>query len=107
MLRTHTCGELRLTHSQQQVTLCGWVQTIRDKGNLLWIDLRDRYGLTQLVLQQGTTSQQLFHQGKKLSREDVICVAGEVVPRKAPNPDLATGAIEVAPTFLQLLTQQL
>ena len=53
MLRTHTCGELRLQHAGQAVALCGWIQTVRDKGGILWIDLRDRYGLTQLALEEG------------------------------------------------------
>ena len=57
MLRTHTCGELRIEQVGETVNLCGWVQTVRDKGNLLWIDLRDRYGLTQLQFQEGVTDQ--------------------------------------------------
>ena len=60
MLRTHTCGELRLTDANTTATLTGWVQTIRDKGGVLWIDLRDRYGITQLLLEDGQTPPELF-----------------------------------------------
>ena len=57
MLRTNNCGELRMAHIGAQATLCGWVQTIRDKGGIIWIDLRDRYGVTQLILEEGKTDE--------------------------------------------------
>lgn len=105
MLRTHTCGQLRLEHQGENVRLCGWVQTIRDKGRLLWIDLRDRYGITQLVLEQGTTEATIFSQAKGLGREYVVCVQGVVVPRKNANPDLPTGDIELQLTSLKVINK--
>jgi aspartyl-tRNA synthetase len=65
MLRTHTCGELRISHVGQQVTLAGWVQRLRDKGSILWIDLRDRYGITQLFFEEGSTEASLMEAAKK------------------------------------------
>ena len=102
MLRTHTCGELRLSHVDQHATLCGWVQRIRDKGGLLWIDLRDRYGLTQLLLDE-TSSAALLTQARSLGREFVIQATGKVVERFAKNDKLPTGAIELRLTELQVL----
>jgi len=69
MFRTHTCGEIRLSDVGKQITLSGWVQRIRDKGSLLWIDLRDRYGITQLFLEEGAESAELFEQARQLGRE--------------------------------------
>lgn len=103
MLRTHTCGALRPTHVGTSVTLCGWVHRIRDKGGLLWIDLRDRYGITQLILAEGTTPSALLLQARALGREYVIQVTGDVVERSAPNPQLATGDIEVQVQQLKVL----
>ncbi|QJW88869.1 aspartate--tRNA ligase [Spirosoma taeanense] len=103
MLRTHTCGELRLTDVNQSVTLAGWVQTIRDKGGVLWIDLRDRYGITQLILEEGVTSPDLFARARTLGREFVLQATGTVVERKAKNPNISTGDIEVRPTALDVL----
>ena len=60
MLRTHTCGELRLEHVNQKVTLAGWVQRVRNKGGLIWVDLRDRYGVTQLIFEEGSTDKVLL-----------------------------------------------
>ena len=108
MLRTHTCGELRLHDEGKNVKLCGWLQTIRNKGRLVWLDLRDRYGITQLVLEQGITPQSTFEQVKKLAREYVLCVEGSVHSRKDANPKLTTGSIEVVLTALKVLnTSQL
>ncbi|TXK33880.1 aspartate--tRNA ligase, partial [Pontibacter qinzhouensis] len=72
MLRTHTCGELRLEVAGEEVVLTGWVQRLRDKGGMLWIDLRDRYGITQLSFEEGVTSPELFEQARSLGREFVI-----------------------------------
>jgi aspartyl-tRNA synthetase len=103
MLRTHTCGELRLSHIDQSVTLTGWVQRLRDKGGLLWIDLRDRYGITQLIFDESTTDPALIAAAKNLGREYVIQVTGNVIERIAKNDRMPTGDIEVKVTSLQLL----
>ncbi len=103
MLRTHTCGELRLSHINQTVTLSGWVQRLRDKGGLLWIDLRDRYGITQLIFDESTTDPALIAQAKNLGREYVIQATGTVVERISKNDKMPTGDIEVKVTSLTLL----
>ena len=103
MLRTHTCGELRLDHVNQEVTLCGWVQKVRDKGGMLWIDLRDRYGITQLILNEEETSQELLATARSLGREYVIKASGLVVERYAKNDKMPTGHIEIKTTQLDVL----
>ena len=103
MLRTHTCGELRIEQVGETVNLCGWVQTVRDKGNLLWIDLRDRYGLTQLQFQEGVTDQALIDQVRTIGREYVLQATGEVVERHSKKEGLPTGDIEVKVTELTVL----
>jgi aspartyl-tRNA synthetase len=103
MFRTHTCGEIRLSDVGKQVTLSGWVQRIRDKGSLLWIDLRDRYGITQLFLEEGAESVALFAQARGLGREYVIKVTGVVTERESKNPNLPTGDIEIRLTALEVL----
>lgn len=103
MLRTHTCGELRLTDVNKQVTLTGWVQRQRDKGSVLWIDLRDRYGITQLIFEEGKTEEALLNEAKKLGREFVIQVEGTVVERLSKNDKIATGEIELKVTKLNIL----
>lgn len=95
MLRTHTCGELRLSNANQQVTLCGWVQRIRDKGGLVWLDLRDRYGITQLMLEEGVTDPKVLEQVRKLGREFVLQITGEVKERESKNDKMPTGEVEV------------
>ncbi|PSR56567.1 aspartate--tRNA ligase [Adhaeribacter arboris] len=95
MLRTHTCGELRLENVGQAVTLTGWVQRTRDKGGMLWIDLRDRYGITQLKLEEGSTSAETIHQARNLGREFVIKATGTVIERISKNDKLSTGDIEI------------
>ena len=85
MYRTHTCGELRLSHEKQQVTLSGWVQRVRNKGFMIWVDLRDRYGITQLIFDEERTDKTVFEQAKTLSREDVIQIQGTVIKREAAN----------------------
>ncbi|TDB67833.1 aspartate--tRNA ligase [Arundinibacter roseus] len=103
MLRTHTCGELRLDHVNQEVTLCGWVQKVRDKGGMLWIDLRDRYGLTQLLFDDSSSTRELLETARTLSREFVISAKGEVIERFSKNDKIDTGAIEVRVTELVIL----
>ena len=94
MQRTHTCGELRLTHQNQQVTLSGWVQANRDLGSLTFIDLRDRYGITQLVFDDNTDSQ-LRAKAQEIGREYVLKATGMVAERSNKNPERPTGDIEV------------
>ena len=103
MLRTHTCGELRLEHKNQEVTLCGWVQRSRDKGGMLWIDLRDRYGLTQLLFEENNASDELLEQARTLGREFVIAAKGEVIERYSKNDKMPTGDIEVRVKELAVL----
>ncbi|MBV6641310.1 MAG: aspartate--tRNA ligase [Cyclobacteriaceae bacterium] len=95
MLRTHTCGELRKSHVGETVTLTGWVQRVRDKGGMLWIDLRDKFGLTQLVFEEGKTQEDVLKQARKAGREFVLSVTGKVSERYAKNDKLPTGDIEV------------
>lgn len=103
MLRTHTCGELRITHVGQPVSLTGWVQRQRDKGSILWIDLRDRYGITQLFFEEGSTPAALMLAAKELGREYVVQVKGIVAERLAKNDKLVTGDIELKVTELVVL----
>lgn len=95
MLRTHTCGELRIDNVNNEVTLSGWVQKIRDKGGLMWIDLRDRYGVTQLTLEEGRTPEQALKTARELGREFVISVKGKVIERYSKNDKIPTGEVEI------------
>ena len=103
MLRTHTCGELRIEDVNKKVTLTGWVQRLRDKGSLLWIDLRDRYGITQLFLEEGKSDTALILATRQLGREFVIQATGTVSERISKNDKIATGAIEVKLESLEVL----
>lgn len=103
MLRTHTCGELKLSDINKTVTLAGWVLRQRDKGGILWVDLRDRYGITQLIFEEGKTDPSTLDAARQLGREYVIQVEGQVVERLAKNDKLATGDIEVRVSKLTLL----
>ncbi|AZB20922.1 aspartate--tRNA ligase [Kaistella haifensis] len=105
MFRTHTNGELTLQNLDQNVTLSGWVQTIRDKGFMIWIDLRDRYGITQLVFDQDRSSAELIEEAKKLGREFVIQVEGKVIERVSKNPNIPTGEIEILVENLTILNE--
>ncbi|UKN00577.1 aspartate--tRNA ligase [Paracrocinitomix mangrovi] len=95
MYRTHTCGELNASNIGQEVTLAGWVQTIRDKGNLIWVDIRDRYGITQVVGEAENVAPELMQQLKSLGREYVIQITGIVAERQSKNPNISTGEIEI------------
>ncbi len=103
MLRTHTCGELRLSDVNKQVTLTGWVQRTRDKGSLLWIDLRDRYGITQLFLEEGKTDSSLLQTARQTGREYVLKVQGTVVERMSKNDKMPTGDIEIKVSSIEVL----
>ena len=94
MYRTHTCGELRLADAGKEVTLAGWVQRVRDKGALVWIDLRDRYGITQLLLDENSDPK-LVEQARTFGREYVIQAKGTVIERESKNPKVPTGDIEL------------
>ena len=102
MLRTHTCGELRLSDAGKTVTLCGWVQTSRDFGGLTFIDLRDRYGLTQMAFNV-TTDAGLAEEARKLGREYVVRVSGTVRERENKNPKMPTGDIEIVVSEIKIL----
>ncbi|MGB5554349.1 MAG: aspartate--tRNA ligase [Flavobacteriaceae bacterium] len=95
MYRSHTCGELRESHIDKKVTLSGWVHRTRDKGFVAWVDLRDRYGITQLVFDEDRTSSTLLEQARNLGREFVIQVQGSVIERASKNANMPTGNIEV------------
>lgn len=103
MLRTHTCGELNLENVDIEVVLSGWVQRIRDKGGLIWIDLRDRYGITQLVMEEGRSDARLIDAARNLGREFVVQVKGKVIERVSKNPKLPTGEIEIDVAELKVL----
>lgn len=107
MFRTTTNGELTLSNLNEEVTLSGWVQTIRDKGFMIWIDLRDRYGITQLVFDEDRSSKELFEQAKKLGREFVIQVKGTVIERASKNPKIPTGEVEILVKELTVLNESL
>ncbi len=108
MLRTHTCGELSTSNLNQEVALCGWVDTYRDHGGGLFIDLRDRYGLTQIVF-GADTDEQVMQLARKLRPETVIRAVGRVAerPEGNHNPKLATGDIEVRCDQVEILNQSL
>ncbi|MEO5787461.1 aspartate--tRNA ligase [Gelidibacter sp.] len=107
MYRSHNCGELRASHINNEVTLSGWVQRSRDKGFMLWIDLRDRYGITQLVFDEERTPKALMEQAQNLGREFVIQVKGTVIERASKNPNLPTGDVEILVTELTILNASL
>ena len=107
MYRTHNCGELRLKNLNQEVTLSGWVQKSRDKGFMLWIDLRDRFGVSQLIFDEKRSSKELFEKAKTLGREFVIQVKGLVIERASKNPNIQTGEIEILVSELTILNKSL
>lgn len=103
MYRTHTCGELRHNNIGQEITLSGWVQKTRDKGFMIWVDLRDRYGITQLIFDESRTDKTVMEQAKSLGREFVVQVTGQVIERESKNPNLPTGDVEVLVQKLTIL----
>ena len=104
MYRTNTCGELTLRNVGQQVTLCGWLQRSRDLGGMTFVDLRDRYGITQLAFNMETNAA-LCEKARRLGREYVIQVAGTVIERVSKNPKLPTGEIEIEVSELNILNE--
>ncbi|WP_299524140.1 aspartate--tRNA ligase [uncultured Lutibacter sp.] len=107
MYRTHSNGELRLTNVGQEVTLVGWVQKTRDKGFMMWVDLRDRYGITQLIFDEDRTPKEMMEKAKTLGREFVIQVKGEVIERVSRNSNISTGDIEILVKELTILNKSL
>lgn len=105
MYRTHNCGALRASDINTEVTLSGWVSKHRDKGFMIWIDLRDRYGITQLIFDAERTDKSVFETAKNLGREFVIQVTGTVIERSSKNPNLPTGDIEILVTSLKVLNE--
>ncbi|UZH54058.1 aspartate--tRNA ligase [Salinimicrobium tongyeongense] len=103
MYRSHTCGELRIEDQGKQVTLSGWVQKTRDKGFMIWVDLRDRYGLTQLIFDEQRTPKEIMEKATQLGREFVIQVKGEVIERESKNPNMPTGDVEILVSELTIL----
>ncbi len=105
MYRSHTCGELNSSNIGQEVTLSGWVQKTRDKGFMIWVDLRDRYGITQLIFDSERTSAEVIEKAKTLGREFVIQAKGQVIERASKNPNMPTGDIEILVSELTILNQ--
>lgn len=103
MYRTHSCGELNATSIDKKVTLSGWVQKVRDKGFVVWVDLRDRYGITQLVFDEERTSKEILNKAQELGREFVIQATGTVIERESKNKNIPTGEIEVLVDDLTIL----
>ncbi|MFO7719940.1 MAG: aspartate--tRNA ligase [Gillisia sp.] len=107
MYRSHTCGELRTENIGEEVILSGWVQKLRNKGFMMWVDLRDRYGITQLIFDEERTSKELMEQASQLGREYVIQIKGKVIERESKNPQLPTGDIEILVSEYHLLNASL
>ena len=107
MYRTHSNGELRLANVGQEVTLAGWVQKSRDKGFMIWVDLRDRYGITQLIFDEDRTPKEMVEKAKTLGREFVIQVTGEVIERVSKNKNIPTGEVEILVKELTVLNASL
>ncbi|MGB1283515.1 MAG: aspartate--tRNA ligase [Polaribacter sp.] len=105
MYRSHSCGELRASHINTEVTLAGWVQKSRDKGFMIWVDLRDRYGITQLIFDEERTPTAMMEKAKSLGREFVIQVTGKVIERESKNSKMNTGDIEVLVSRLAILNE--
>lgn len=103
MYRTHTCGELRIENVGETVTLSGWIQKTRDQGFMMFADVRDRYGVTQLLFTEEKTEADLFEKARTLGREFVVKVTGTVAERSSKNPKMPTGDIEIEVTDLQIL----
>ncbi len=103
MIRTHHCGQLRISDINTQVVLCGWVAKIRDIGGMVYIDLRDRYGITQLLLEEGKTDPATLAAARKLGREFVIKATGLVIERLSKNDKIPTGYIEIRIAEVEIL----
>ena len=107
MYRTHTNGQLRAEHIGQEVTLAGWVQKTRNKGFMVWVDLRDRYGITQLIFDAQRTQKDMMQQAQNLGREFVIQISGTVIERESKNSNIPTGDIEILVSKVTILNASL
>ena len=107
MYRSHNCGELRINDLNKEVKLSGWVQKVRDKGFIMWVDLRDRYGVTQLIFDQERTPSNVIDLAKTLGREFVINITGSVIERNSKNDIMSTGDIEVLVSELKILNSSI
>ncbi|MFT4830653.1 MAG: aspartyl-tRNA synthetase [Psychroserpens sp.] len=107
MYRSETCGQLRSSDIDKEVVLSGWVQKVRDKGFMIWADLRDRYGITQLIFDEERTSKEIMEQARSLGREFVIQIHGKVIERSSKNPNMPTGDIEILVSNLVVLNKSL
>ena len=105
MYRSHSCGQLRASDVNTEVTLAGWVQKTRDKGFMIWVDLRDRYGITQLIFDEQRTPAEVVEKAKTLGREFVIQVRGTVIERESKNANIPTGDIEILVSELHILNE--
>lgn len=107
MYRTHTNGELRIEDINKTTTLAGWVHKTRNKGFMIWVDLRDRYGITQLIFDEERTSKTVIETASKLGREFVIQVSGTVIARESKNPNMPTGDVEILVSEISILSESL
>ncbi|MFL2591443.1 MAG: aspartate--tRNA ligase [Flavobacteriaceae bacterium] len=105
MFRTSNCGELTISNVGEIVTLAGWVSRIRDKGFVLWIDLRDRYGITQIIFDEKRSNIEFMDKVRKINREYVIQIKGKVIERESKNPEINTGDIEILAKSLDVLNE--
>ena len=105
MYRSHNCGELNISNVGKKVKLAGWVQKVRNKGFLIWIDVRDRYGITQLIIDSEKSSKKVINSAKDIGREFVIQVEGEVIKRESVNANISTGEIEILVSDIIILNK--
>jgi aspartyl-tRNA synthetase len=105
MFRSHTCGDLRINDVGSKVSLCGWVHKVRDKGKIIWIDLRDKYGITQLIFEDSNTDSNTFLKARNCGREFVLKVTGLVSERSAKNKNIDTGDVEIIVDEIQYLNK--
>ena len=106
-MRTHNCGELNINNLNETVTLCGWVQKVRNKGFMIWLDLRDQYGITQILFDQERTSKKIFDKLNTISREYVLQITGIVMERISKNNQINTGEIEILAQKINILNSSL
>ena len=106
-MRTHNCGELNINNLNETVTLCGWVQKVRNKGFMIWLDLRDQHGITQILFDQERTSKKIFDKLNTINREYVLQINGIVIERISKNNQINTGEIEILAQKINILNSSL